>query len=115
MRQADGSPQRLRNRIRRLARQLGSTQQVLVGTIRPRWLAPRHGAPGKRLGPYYQWTFKQAGKTVTVNLSPSQVKPFQRAIDRHRRAEQLLAEMRRLSRLYLEATTEGVLRRKPHP
>jgi len=112
MRKADASPSRLRARIGRLAGELAKARCVLVGTIRPRWIAARHGASAKRLGPYYQWTFKEAGKTVTVNLSPAQVKPFQSAIDRQRRVEQLLAEMRLLSRLLLEVTTESVTRRK---
>jgi hypothetical protein len=112
MKKADASPRRLRVRIVRLAGELAKSRCVLVGTIRPRWIAARHGASGKRLGPYYQWTFKEAGKTVTVNLSPAQVKPFQSAIDRQRKVEQLLAEMRRLSRQLLEATTKGVTRRK---
>ncbi len=113
MSQAGGSPGRIRNRIRRLARQLGRTGLILVGTIRPRWIAARHGASKRRLGPYYQWTFKEAGKTVTVNLSPSQVKPFQAAIARQRAVERLLEQMRRLSRQWLDATTQGVARRKP--
>ena len=113
MGQTDLSPQRLRGRIRRLARQVGKAELVLVGTVRPRWIAARRGASGKRLGPYYQWTFKEAGKTVTVNLSPSQVKPFQAAIDRQRAVERLLAQMRCLSRQLLDATTKGVERRKP--
>lgn len=113
MSQTDRSPARIRNRIRRWARQLGKTELLLVGTIRPRWIAARHGASRKRLGPYYQWTFKEAGKTVTVNLSPSQVKPFQAAIDRQRAVERILDQIRRLSRQWLTATTKGVERRKP--
>lgn len=105
--------ERLRRRLKRLAAQLGRTGCVLVGTIRPRWIPGRHGKSPKPLGPYYQWTFKERGKTVTVNLAASQVKLFQQAIDRQRRAEELLAEMRDLSRQYLEATTDGVKRHKP--
>ena len=115
MSQAEETPERIRNRIRRLAQQLGKTELVLVGTIRPRWIAARHGASKRRLGPYYQWTFKEAGKTVTVNLSPSQVRPFQAAIDRQRAVERLLEQIRRLSRQWLDATTKGVARRKPRP
>ena len=107
--------ERLRRRFERMARQLGKSRWVLVGTIRPRRIPARRGASGKLLGPYYQWTFKEAGKTVTVNLSASQVKPFQRAIDRQRRVENLLARMRALSRQFLEATTQGVKKRKPIP
>lgn len=115
MKQDLADPERLRRRIERLAAQLGRPGCVLVGTIRPRWIPARRGKAKGRLGPYYQWTFKDRGKTVTVNLAPAQVKLFQQAIDRQRRAEDLLAEMRALSRQYLEATTHGVKRHKPKP
>lgn len=107
----DPRPERLRRQLQRLAARLGKTRRVLVGTIRPRRIPARRGASRKLLGPYYQWTFKEAGKTVTVNLSASQVAPFQRAIDQQRRVEELLARMRALSRQLLEATTQGVKRR----
>jgi hypothetical protein len=103
---------RLRRRFERLAQRLGQSEWVLVGTILPRRVPARHGASRKRLGPYYQWTFKEAGKTVTVNLSASQVKLFQRAIDRQRQVEKILEQMRRLSRQFLDATTCGVTKRK---
>lgn len=109
------STPRLQRRLARLATELGATRAVLVGTIRPRWLPARRKAPGvaeRKLGPYYQWTFKEKGKTITINLSAAQVKPFQRAIDAQRKAEAILAEMRVLSRQLLEATTPGVKRRK---
>ena len=108
----DSGPERLRRRLRRLAALVGRNEWVLVGTIRPRTIPARRGASGNLLGPYYQWTFKEQGKTVTVNLSAEQVRPFQRAIDRQRRIEATLLEMRRLSRQFLEATTRGVKRRK---
>jgi hypothetical protein len=108
-------PERLRRRIECLAAHLSRTGCVLVGTIRPRWMRARRGKAKRRIGPYYQWTFKDQGKTVTVNLSAAQVKPFQQAIDCQRRADQILAEMRALSRLFLEATTQGVKRRNPKP
>ena len=72
-------------------------------------------APGreKTYGPYYQWTFKRTGKTVTVNLTASQAKTYQRAIDNHRKMEKTLEEMRTLSLEILEAKTQGVRKRKP--
>ena len=101
-------------RFRRLAGQLGRSEWVLRGTIRPRRIvAARRGRGEKSYGPYYQWTFKEAGKTVTVNLSAAQLGAFQRAITRQRQVERLLAEMRGLSRQFLEATTNGVIKRKP--
>ena len=115
MKQSPADADRLRRRIERLAAQLGRLGCVLVGTIRPRWIPARRGKVKRRLGPYYQWTFKDQGKTVTVNLAPAQVKLFQQAIDRQRRADRLLAEMRALSRQFLEAATQGVKRHNPKP
>jgi len=115
MKQSPTDDDRLRRRIERLAAQLGRLGCVLVGTIRPRWIPARRGKVKRRLGPYYQWTFKDRGKTVTVNLAPSQVKLFQQAIDRQRWADRLLVEMRALSRQFLEATTQGVKRHNPKP
>jgi hypothetical protein len=112
MEKSDGLAPRLCRRLQRLADRLGKAEWVLVGTILPRRIPARHGASRKRLGPYYQWTFKEAGKTVTVNLSASQVKLFQRAIDRQRQVEQILEQMRHLSRQFLDATTHGVTKRK---
>jgi len=108
---ADRAVERLRRRFERLARRLGETRWVLLGTIRPRWIPGRGGGPEKRLGPYWQWTFKERGTTVTVNLSAAQAKAFERAIREQRKVETLLAEMRLLSRQFLEASIPGVKRR----
>jgi len=107
------TPDQLRRRAERLRRRLAKTGWVLQGTITQRY--DRRVSPGRApRGPYPQWTFKRNGKTVTVNLSASQAKAYQRAIDEQRKVEKLLAEMRVLSRQFLEATTRGVKRRKPY-
>ena len=113
MEKDDRSAVRLRRQFERLAGPLAKTRWLLVGTIRPRRIPSRRDGSKQWLGPYYQWTFKEHGKTVTVNLSASQVKAFQRAIDENRRLETRLSEMRLLSRHFLEATTPSVKRRKP--
>ena len=107
-------PEDIRRRFRRLAKELGRAEWILQGTIRPRRIpARRAGTASVRLyGPYYQWTFKDAGKTVTVNLSAAQNRACQQAIRRQRRIETMLAQMRALSRQYLESTIQGVVRRK---
>jgi len=66
----------------------------------------------KIYGPYYQWTWKRNAKTVTVNLSASQAKTYQKAIDNHRKLEEILQEMRELSLAILDKTTRGVRKRK---
>jgi hypothetical protein len=115
MRTADPSAERLRRRFRRLSGELARTGWILLGTIHERRIpAP---SPTRRsaatYGPYYQWTFKRAGRTLTVNLSAGQASAFGKAIARQRRIEKLLDAMRELSRQFLEATTEGVHKRKP--
>lgn len=106
----------LRRRYARLAARVGRVGFVLQGTITERTIErPARAGPHRRkdYGPYYQWTWKQEGKTVTVNLSASQARVFQRAIDNHRKLTALVGEMRTLSRQILEATTVGVKKRRP--
>jgi hypothetical protein len=107
--------QRLKNRYARLAAQLAKPGLLLQGTISERFMTrpdPQDPEHPKTIGPYYQWTFKRKAKTVTVNLSAAQAGPFQKAMDNNRRLETLLTEMRELSREILDASTEGVQRRK---
>jgi len=107
--------QRLKKRYERLAARLARPGLIVQGTITERTITkqdPRNPGQPKTIGPYYQWTFKRSAKTVTVNLSASQRKPFQKAIDNNQSLEALLAQMRELSRQILEATTQGVQRRK---
>lgn len=103
-------------RYAQLSARLAKTPLVLQGTITEREvLRDDPKAPGKQktYGPYYQWTFKKKGKTVTVNLAASQAKTYARAINNHRKMEQILEEMRKLSIEILEAKTQGVKKRKP--
>lgn len=104
----------LKKRYERLAARLAKLGPIVQGTITERTITkedPREPARPKTIGPYYQWTFKRNAKTVTVNLSRSQVKPFQKAIDNNRTLQTFLTQMRELSRHILDATTQGVRRR----
>lgn len=94
-------------RYRKLAARLAQIGPILQGTITERTIADGD----KTYGPYYQWTFKREGKTVTVNLSPGRAELFQTALDNNRELEETLKEMRELSRLIGEAKTEGVKKR----
>lgn len=112
----DLAADRLRGRYARLANRLGKVRLLLQGTITQRTLVrPTASTPKKkkRYGPYYQWTWKHEGKTVTVNLTASQARAYQRAIDNHRKLEMQLGELRALSLQILEATTVSVKRRQP--
>ena len=107
-------PERIRRRFERLAQSLGKTGWILLGTIYERRMSRPvlRGTAAKSYGPYYQWTFKREARTVTVELSASQVRVFRQALGRQRKLEAILAEMRSLSRQYLDATTLGVPKRK---
>ena len=110
-----GELDRLRRRFRRLAGQLSPTGWLLQGSVAEREIRRgRIAARAKRYGPYYQWTFKQEGKTITVQLSAEQASVYRRAIEQQRKVEAILSEMRRLSEAFLSATTEGVPKRNRH-
>jgi uncharacterized iron-regulated protein len=111
----DAEIREMKRRYARLAGRLARLGPVLQGTITERTVLrddPRRPGEQKAYGPYYQWTFKRDGKTVTVNLSRSQAKLYQRAINSHRKLEETTQEMRQLSLQILEKTTTGVLKRK---
>ena len=107
--------ERMRTRYARLTARLAKLGPVLQGTITERTIQRDDpGRPGKQknYGPYYQWTFKRDGKTVTVNLTYAQAKIYQKAIDNLRKMDEVLTEMRELALRILESTTKGVQKRK---
>ncbi len=105
----------LQKRYAQLADQLSYMGPVLPGSITERRIigqASKKQIDRKKYGPYYQWTRKVNGKTVTVNLSEAQVDLFRKAIDNNRRLEQILREMREISLQRLENDTQSVKRRR---
>jgi len=55
------------------------------------------GDPPRLHGPYWQWSHKVAGKTVTRRLTPDQARMYQQWIANRRRIDQLLARMEQVS------------------
>ena len=53
--------------------------------------------PPRLHGPYYQWTRKVDGKTVTVRLSREQAELFARWIDAGRQLNRIISQMEYLS------------------
>jgi hypothetical protein len=102
---------RLYARYNALAAQLKGIGLILQGTITERIIEPLNNKE-KVYGPYYQWTRKIRAKTITVNLSHSQVKEYQTAIDNNRKLETTIKDMRELSLKICAATTAGVIKRK---
>ena len=90
-------------RHEQLARALAQTGFVLPGTLLERY--NRCGKPNCRCkqtppalhGPYYQWTRKVDGKTVTRLLTNEQIQRYQDWFTNAQRVRQLIAELETLS------------------
>ena len=76
---------------------------VLQGSIAKRWMecgkpACRcHEDAEARHGPYYQWTWKAAGKTRSVYLSKEQVILCRKWIQNNRQLNKIVSRLRRIS------------------
>ena len=101
-----------RRRLAELARALGETGPALPGTLQERH--NRCGKPNCRCkhdppslhGPYYQWTRKIDGKTVTRWLSRDQHDRYQGWFAAAKRARTLLNEIEQLSLTIAETAEE---------
>ena len=106
MKEKSDSPQNLENQYRRLARSLGQIGFICQGSVFER------KQPGS--GSRYQWTWKNAQqKTMSLTLSEDQFTWLKAAIARHRQAEKILRQMRKISHRVLLKNVAGPLRRKP--
>jgi hypothetical protein len=68
-------------------------------------------SPPRLHGPYYQWTHKVEGKTVTVRLTREQAELFAGWIATGRELDRIITQMQRLS---LRAT-DRILKQLPPP
>lgn len=79
-----------------------------LGFVRPGSLVTRYmpcGKPGCRCmatppqlhGPYYQWTYKQGGKTITRRLTPAQARACEEWIHNHQQLRKIVRALERLS------------------
>jgi len=68
--------------------------------------------PPRLHGPYYQWTRKISGKTVTLRLKPHQAQLMEQWIENGRRLNRIIGELERIAlrltkRLLREAKDSG--------
>jgi Family of unknown function (DUF6788) len=98
--------QRLANyerRYRQLAEQLAGIGLISSGTVTRRYTRCAtpgcrcHADPPQPHGPYYQWTTKIDGKTITRRLNPHEAKLYQQWIDNDRKMRRLIAQMRQIA------------------
>ena len=90
-------------RYRELAGQLADIGLIYSGSITRRYT--RCGTPGCKChadppelhGPYYQWTAKENGKTVTRRLNATEAELYQEWIDNDRQLRRILQQMREVA------------------
>ncbi|MGH9918342.1 MAG: DUF6788 family protein [Nitrososphaerales archaeon] len=90
-------------RYRELAAQLAEIGFISSGSVTRRYTrcgtqgCKCHDEPPKPHGPYYQWTAKVNGKTVTRRLSAEEAKLYQEWITNDRRMRRLIQQMRQVA------------------
>lgn len=90
---------RLRARFLSKAQELSELGFVMRGSILERFSrcgsagCGCHDEPPRLHGPYWQWTAKLKGKTVTRNLSDDQVKRYRQWMDNAQRVDRIVQEL----------------------
>ena len=59
---------------------------------------PCHRDPARRHGPYWEWTYKVAGKTVYHRLSPQEARIYKEGAAEYRRLKVRLRRLENVSR-----------------
>jgi len=89
--------------LARLKAQIASVGFITPGSVVRRYMpcgkpgCRCQGDPPKLHGPYWQWSHKVGGKTITRRLTPDQARLYQQWIANRRRIDQLLAQMEQVS------------------
>ena len=98
------------SRYRELAAQLVDVGYIAAGSITCRHTrcgTPNcrcHGDPPQMHGPYWQWTAKIDGKTVTRRLSQSEADLYQEWITNDRQLRAIITQMRQVAAKATELT-----------
>ena len=101
-------------RYRELVAQLGDVGYIAAGSITCRHTrcgTPScrcHGDPRQLHGPYWQWTAKVNGKTVTRRLSQSEAELYQEWIANDRQLRAIITQMRQVAAKATELTMKEV-------
>lgn len=91
------------NRFRILKESLAGIGPLRRGTVLRRFMSCGNPAcrcqadPPKLHGPYYEWTRKVRGKTVSVRLTPNQAQIMKQWIANSRRLDRIVAALERAS------------------
>ena len=90
-------------RYRQLAEQLAEIGLISSGSVTRRYTrcgtagCRCHANPPQPHGPYYQWTAKTNGKTITRRLTDREAKLYREWIANDRRMRRLIKQMRQIA------------------
>lgn len=90
-------------RYRQLADQLAQVGYISTGTVLQRLTrcgtatCRCHDDPPRLHGPYWQWTRKVNGKTITRRLSEPQARQYAEWIGNERQLQKLITQMRQIA------------------
>jgi hypothetical protein len=56
-----------------------------------------HQDPAKRHGPYFEWTYKERGKTINRRLRPEEAPIYEAAAQQYRKLQSVLKRMQHVS------------------
>ena len=102
-------------RYRELAEQLAEIGLISSGSVTRRYTrcgtagCRCHADPPQPHGPYYQWTAKLNGKTVTRRLSDREAKLYQEWIANDRRLRRVINQMRQVAAKASELKIKAVI------
>ena len=100
------------NRYRELAAQLQDVGYIAAGSITRRHTRCAntncrcHGEPPHMHGPYWQWTAKVDGKTVTRRLNEAEAKLYQEWVANDRQLRAIITQMRQVAAKATELITK---------
>lgn len=102
----------LQARYEKYAHSLAAIGPICQGTVIKRNDVRQRGGKTKTYGPYYLWTRKREGKTLSIAISQQQHDLLKQAIDNQNKMDKILARMRALTQQIIFANTPGVKKRK---
>jgi len=96
----------------RMQARLAQTSWICRGTLVCRPLLREHRGRTVPKGPYYLWTAKVKGKTISVALSKAQHRLLAQGIENDRRMQKILQRMEALTMKTILRKVPGVKKRK---
>ena len=103
-----------------LKRELEKVAYFCKGTVLKRMMkcgqkrCACHQDPAKRHGPYFEWTYKEKGKTVNRRLRPEEAPIYEAASQQYRKMQSVLRRMEQVSRNAVLRLAQTSLTKKTH-